>query len=207
MAAMVVVISLGMVSCVDNIDNSTTPSDKEQQEQQAQDAKQEKSQKFWAVVSQLVDVDDYTDDYEGKTFEPTYGVAQGDDGTRYVFTNTAAAAAARFADLVERDDIDENTETYTYDDPDVGTLTYTKGGRGHQADSHAEKDRLRARCLRQRQFLRQGLLPLRRRGSPQGGQRYGVLDLRAPVVRDGRQGRLALGMPELAAREERLALP
>ena len=123
-AAAVVVLGLGMVSCVDNIDNSTKQSEKEQQ---AQDAKQEKAQKYWAVVSQLVDVDDYTEDYEGKTFEPTYGIAQGDDGTRYVFTNTAAAAAARFADLVERDDIDENTETYTYDDPDVGTLTYTKG--------------------------------------------------------------------------------
>ena len=123
-AAVVVAIGLGMVSCVDKADNSVTPSDKEQQ---AEDAKQEKSQKFWAVVSQLVDVDDYTDDYEGKTFEPTYGVAQGDDGTRYVFTNTAAAAAARFADLVERDDIDENTQSYTYDDPDVGKLVYTKG--------------------------------------------------------------------------------
>ena len=37
MAAMVVVISLGMVSCVDNIDNSTTPSDKEQQEDNDED--------------------------------------------------------------------------------------------------------------------------------------------------------------------------
>ena len=127
MAAAVVVLGLGMGSCADNIDNSTTPSEKEQQEQQAQDAKQAKAQKFWAVVGQLVDVDDYTDDYEDKTFESTYGVSQGTDGTRYVFTNTAAAAAARFADLVECDDIDETTETYTYDDPDVGTLVYTKG--------------------------------------------------------------------------------
>ena len=122
--ATMVVIGLGMGSCADNIDNSTTPS---QKEQQAEKAQQEKAQKFWAVVSQLVDVDDYTDDYEDKTFEPTYGIAQGTDGTRYVYTNTAAAAAARFADLVERDDIDENTQTYTYDDPDVGTFVYTKG--------------------------------------------------------------------------------
>ena len=124
MAAVVVVIGLGMGSCVDKADNSTAPSGKEQQ---AEDAKQEKAQKYWAVVSHLVDVDDYTVDYADKTFEPTYGVSQGDDGTRYVFTNTAAAAAARFADLVERDDIDENTQTYTYNDPDVGKLVYTKG--------------------------------------------------------------------------------
>jgi hypothetical protein len=123
-AAMVVVIGFGMGSCVDNVDNGTTPSEKEQQEQEA---KQAKTQKFWSVVSQLVDVDDYTEDYEDKTFEPTYGVAQGTDGTRYVYTNTATAAAERFADLVERDDIDENTQTYTYDDPDVGKFVYTKG--------------------------------------------------------------------------------
>jgi len=126
MAAAVVVLGMGMVSCVDKADNSVTPSDNPQ-EQQAQDAQQAKAEKFWAVVSHLVDVDDYTPDYADKTFEPTYGVAQGNDGTRYVYTNTAAAAAERFADLVERDDIDENTQTYTYDDPDVGKLVYTKG--------------------------------------------------------------------------------
>ena len=126
-AAAVVVLSLGMVSCFDNDDNSVTPSDN-QQELQAKDIKQEKARKFWAVASQLVDVDDYTTDYEDLTFEPAYGVTQGTDATtRYVYTNTAAAAAERFADLVERDDIDENTESYTYSDPDVGTLAYHKG--------------------------------------------------------------------------------
>ena len=95
--------------------------------EQVSDEQMAKAQKFWAVVSQLVDVDDYTDDYEGKTLEPTYGVSQGDDGTRYVYTNTAAAATERFADLVDRDDIDETTESYTYQDPDVGRLVYTKG--------------------------------------------------------------------------------
>jgi hypothetical protein len=117
-------MSITTASCVDNIDNGTTASE---EEQQAEDTRQEKAQKFWAVVSHLVDVDDYTDDYEDKTFEPTYGVSQGTDGTRYVFTNDAATAAERFADLVDRDDIDENTQTYTYDDPDVGKLVYTKG--------------------------------------------------------------------------------
>jgi len=126
MAAMVVVIGMGMGSCVDNIDNSTTPSEKEQQEQQAA-AQQARAEKFWDVVSQLVDIDDYTDDYEDMTFEPVYGLEGSEAGTRYVYTNDMATAAARFADLVERDDIDENTQTYTYDDPDVGKLVYTKG--------------------------------------------------------------------------------
>ena len=125
MAAMVVVMGLGMGSCSDNVDNGTKPSEKEEQELEA---KQAKAQKFWAVVSHLVDVDDYTVDYEDKTFEPTYGVTQGTDATtRYVYTNTAAAAAERFADLVGRSDIDENTLSYNYTDPDVGTLVYTKG--------------------------------------------------------------------------------
>ena len=126
-AAMVVVIGFGMGSCVDNADNGTTPSDKEQQEQQAQDIQQAKAEKYWAIVSQLVDIDDYTDDYEDMIFEPVYGVKGSEAGTRYVYTNDMATAAARFADLVERDDIDETTEKYTYDDPDVGKLVYTKG--------------------------------------------------------------------------------
>jgi hypothetical protein len=125
LAAAVVAIGLGMASCTDNIDNGTTPSEKELQEQEA---KQAKAQKFWAVVSHLVDVDDYTVDYEDKTFEPTYGVTQGTDATtRYVYTNTLAAAAERFGDLVGRSNVNELTQSYTYDDPDVGTLVYTKG--------------------------------------------------------------------------------
>jgi len=126
MAAAVVVMGLGMASCVDNIDNGTKPSEKEQQEK-AEEERQAKAEKFWSVVGQLVDVDDYTVDYADKTFEPTYGLEGAEAGTRYVYTNTAATAAARFADLVEKDSIDENTLSYTYDDPDVGKLVYTKG--------------------------------------------------------------------------------
>ena len=124
--AAVVTLGLGISSCTDKIDNSATPGDNPQ-EQQAEEVQPTKAQKFWAVASHLVDVDDYTEDYEDKTFEPVYGVSQGDAGTRYVYTNTAAAAAAHFADLVERDDIDENTQSYIFDDPDVGRLVYNKG--------------------------------------------------------------------------------
>ena len=124
--AMTAALSFSIASCVDNIDNSTKPSDNPQE--QASDAQEAKAQKFWSVVSQLVDVDEYTEDYEDKTFEPTYGIAMGTDtSTRYVFTNDAATAAERFADLVERDDIDENTQSYTVDDPDIGTFVYNKG--------------------------------------------------------------------------------
>ena len=126
LTAAVLVIVLGMESCVDNIDNNAKPSDNPQ-EQQAQAEQQAKAEKFWAVVSHLVDVDDYTDDYADMTFEPVYGLEGSEAGTRYVYTNDLATAAARFADLVEQEGIDETTEKYTYDDPDVGKLVYTKG--------------------------------------------------------------------------------
>ena len=123
MAAAVLGLSLSVTSCVDNIDNNggKTPQEQEQ-------VVQEKADKYWSVVSQLVSTDDYTPDYENKTFEPVYGFAQeGDPTTRLVYTNDAATAAERFADIVEVEGIDENTQTYTFDDPDIGTLTYTKG--------------------------------------------------------------------------------
>ena len=78
---------------------------------------------FWSIASQLVGTDQYTDDYANATFEPIIGKEDGN--TRIVATNTMAAAAQRFADLTGAD-IDESTATYTYSDPEVGTLTYTK---------------------------------------------------------------------------------
>jgi hypothetical protein len=123
MTATVMGLSMSLVSCFDNIDNNGGKTPEEQE-----DVVQSKADKYWSVVSQLVSTDDYTPDYEGKTFEPVYGVAQeGDPTTRLVYTNDVATAAERFADIVEKEGIDENTQTYTFDDPDIGTLTYTKG--------------------------------------------------------------------------------
>ena len=123
MAAAVLGLSVSVASCIDNIDNNGGKTPENQQE-----IVQSKADKYWSVVSQLVSTDDYTPDYEGKTFEPVYGVAQeGDPTTRLVYTNDVATAAERFADIVEVEGIDENTQTYTFDDPDIGTLTYTKG--------------------------------------------------------------------------------
>ena len=88
-------LSMGVASCVDNIDNNggTTPG-------QHEEVVQSKTDKYWSVVSQLVSTDDYTPDYENKTFEPVYGVAQeGDPTTRLVYTNDVATAAERFADI------------------------------------------------------------------------------------------------------------
>ena len=120
MAALVCGLGLSVTSCNDD-DNMT--------EEQKQEKAHEKATKFWDVVAQLVSVDDVTDDYAGKTFEPTYGIADSSDPlTRIVNTNDMKTAAQRFANLVGVTGIDENTPSYTWNDPDVGTMTYTRGG-------------------------------------------------------------------------------
>ncbi len=101
-------------------------SPEEQQAQQEQE-KTEKADQFWDVVGQLVAGSDITPDYKGKTFEPVIGVADAlDPQTRIVATNSAAAAARSFANLVGVESIDENTPAYTWSQAEVGTLTYTK---------------------------------------------------------------------------------
>ncbi len=119
-AAVVCGLSLGVTSCSDDDDNGKS-------EEQKQQEAQEKASKFWDVVGQLV-ADDETEDYANKTFEPTYGIADANDPqTRIVYTNDMKTAAMRFANLVGTTKVNENTASYSYTDPDVGTLTYTKG--------------------------------------------------------------------------------
>ena len=119
-ATLVCGLSLSVTSCKDD-DNNLSEEEKAQEQE-------EKTSKFWDVVGQLVSSDDYTPDYQDKTFEPTIGYAESEGSlTRIVDTNDMATAARRFADLVDAN-IDENTSSYTYSDPEVGTLTYTRGG-------------------------------------------------------------------------------
>ena len=127
MAALVCGLSMSVTSCKDD-DDDNAGGEPETEEQAATVSK------FWSVVGQLVSTDDYTADYADKTFEPTYGTADAtNETTRIVETNDMQTAARYFADLITVDDgspvaIDENTQSYTYSDPDVGTLTYTRGG-------------------------------------------------------------------------------
>ena len=99
------------------------------EEQQAiqEQEKAEKTEQFWDVVGQLVAASDVTEDYKGKTFEPMIGIADASDSqARIVKSNSAAAAARSFADLVNVYTITEQTPTYIWRNPEVGTLTYTK---------------------------------------------------------------------------------
>ena len=119
-AAAILVAAAALSSC------EKGPGPEEQKAQQEQE-KTEKTEQFWDVVGQLVAGSDITPDYKGKTFEPVIGVADASDPqARIVATNSAAAAARSFANLVGVESIDENTPGYTWTNPEVGTLTYTK---------------------------------------------------------------------------------
>ena len=99
----------------------------EEQKAQEEKEKAEKTEQFWDVVGQLVAASDVTEDYKGKTFEPMIGIADASDSqARIVKSNSAAAAARSFADLVNVYTITEQTPTYIWSNPEVGTLTYTK---------------------------------------------------------------------------------
>ena len=89
-----------------------------------------KEDRFWAVVGQLVSPDSYTADYKGKTFRPAIGVPEdGDESVRVVLVNSPYAAASHYNDIV-RANIDEDTRTHTFYDPEVGTLEWNLDGSG-----------------------------------------------------------------------------
>ena len=125
MAALACGLGMSVSSCSDDDEPINEPKTEAEKEQEAQ----QKASKFWSVVGQLVSVDDVTEDYEGKTFEATYGIADPTNATtRIVNTNDMKTAAQRFANLVDATGIDENTASYKWSDPEIGSMTYTKGG-------------------------------------------------------------------------------
>lgn len=125
MVALVCGIGMSVTSCKDDDDSNS-----EEQQQKEAEAKAQASEKFWGVVGQLISYTDITDEYKDKTFEPNIGrPAEGDALTRIVATNTLEAAVEQYNDLTGAG-ITTSTATHTYDDPDVGTLTYTKSTDG-----------------------------------------------------------------------------
>ena len=120
LAALVCATGLFALSCKKE---TLTPEEQKAKEEQE---KAEKTEQFWDVVGQLVAASDYTPDYKGKTFEPVIGIADpSNENARIVKSNSAAAAARSFGDLVDVS-ISESTPTYTWTQAEVGTLTYTK---------------------------------------------------------------------------------
>jgi hypothetical protein len=128
MAALVCGLSLSVTSCKD--DDKNNDDEGEVFTDGPQDTQDETVAKFWNVVGELVDKDDITDDYKGKTFDPIIGIEDPDNPqARIVYTNSPELAAERFAHLVDIDPqlVTEETPSYIWNDPDIGTMTYTKG--------------------------------------------------------------------------------
>jgi len=125
MAVLVCGLSLSVTSCKDD-DKNNGPSE-EEQDQQAMEAQDLANARF-SVIDQLADVDTIEANFLAQTFEPSIGGPDGDDeSVRIVNTNSMEAAAERFANLINATDVDENTTSRTWSDPEMGTMTYTKG--------------------------------------------------------------------------------
>ena len=123
MGLLAVSVAVGTASCKDDDDASQDSVEQRELDEAAQ------ADRFWRVAGQLVGISQATDDYRSKTFEPTIGTPKDDDATvRIIATNDAETAAERFASLAGLDEgiVSEETASYTWSDPAVGTLTYTK---------------------------------------------------------------------------------
>ena len=131
MAALTMGLAVSVTSCKDD-DDELSAEERAEQQQALQD---EQNTNFWNVVGQLVGTDQSTGDYQDKTFAPTIGTPRNGNTTiREVLTNDLVTAAQRFSNLVSTVDegiaIDENTPTYTWTDPAIGTLIYTRTNDG-----------------------------------------------------------------------------
>jgi hypothetical protein len=128
LAALVFGLSFSVTSCKSDDDNSNDD-EGEVFTDGPQNPDDETATKFWSVAGELVGLDEYTDDYKSKEFEPTIGIEDPNNSqVRIVYTNSAEAAAERFAHLVNLDaeQVTEVTTEKEWKDDAVGTLTYKK---------------------------------------------------------------------------------
>ena len=121
MAALVCGLSLSVTSCKDDDKNNDESGEEFTDGPQAE--QNEAITKFWSVVGELVGMDEFTENYKDGPFEPIIGEEDPDNAqARVVYVNDAAAAAEHFANLVDLDasQINEDTPSYPWNDPDVG---------------------------------------------------------------------------------------
>ena len=131
LAIFVAMASMTFVACQDDDDDDEKSEEQKQAEAEAK--AQSDADVFWGVVSQLTAPGTWAEDYLNATFQPNIGVPDETNSlVRIVHVNDLAHAAKRFANLVGADDIDENTPTYTYSNPAVGTLTYRQSNTGRE---------------------------------------------------------------------------
>ena len=116
-------LSMGVTSCSDDKNNS---SNGEQADEQG-DKDMADAAVFWGVVGQLTDTP-MPDNWQNATYEPSIGEPDGtNSAVRIVNCADEESAAASASDLLGTS-ITTATQSYTYQNDLVGTLTYHKTG-------------------------------------------------------------------------------
>ena len=116
-------LSMGVTSCSDDKNNS---SNGEQADEQG-DKDMADAAVFWGVVGQLTDTP-MPDNWQNATYEPSIGEPDGtNSAVRIVNCADEESAAASISDLLGTS-ITTATQSYTYENDLVGTLTYRKTG-------------------------------------------------------------------------------
>ena len=91
----------------------------------------EASTVFMNVVGQLTDGLELSDDWQNATFEPTYGTPEeGNAHVRVKVVNNIEGAARLYGYLVSDQSVNAETQTHTYHNDAVGTLTYKRSTDG-----------------------------------------------------------------------------
>ena len=126
MAALTCGLSMSVTSCKDD-KNEPSEEEKQQQAEEQADKDMADAATFWSVVGQLTDTP-MPDDWKNATYEPAIGQPDGTNtAVRIISAADEESAAERFANLVGAN-ITAETQTYTYQNDLVGTLTYHKTG-------------------------------------------------------------------------------
>ena len=124
--ALMLALSLSFTSCSD--DKELSEEQKQQQAEQQAETDLDAAAQFWNVVGQLTDDVMPDEGWQNATYTPSIGEPDGTNATvRIVSTADIETAAARFAQLTGAN-VNENTQDYTYQNEQVGTLKYHRTG-------------------------------------------------------------------------------
>ena len=126
MAALACGLSMSVTSCKDD-KNEPSEEEKQQQAEEQADKNMADAATFWGVVGQLTDTP-MPDNWQNATYEPSIGEPDGtNSAVRIVNCADEESAAASASDLLGTS-ITTATQSYTYQNDLVGTLTYHKTG-------------------------------------------------------------------------------
>jgi hypothetical protein len=127
MAALVCGLSLGVTSCKDDDDDNGGNGDTELEVAPA-DTEEAKAAYNWLI--NMTNVEEFTDDWASKTYEPTIGVeSKNDANTRVVVVANIDYARMNFSSISGIDpNMLSSTQSQTIDG--VGTITWTPSAKG-----------------------------------------------------------------------------